>query len=219
MKCAPHTSTYDTYGNLSTSTGTAPNPFGFAGQFTDAETGLIYLRARFYDTISSEFVTRDPVLGISREAYAYAKDGPTNLVDPSGLWGSWWDVVQGVGGAASWLLDRAVHNAVTTLTKDVSVIADVSSNSITAHDRYQNAPTTPDNRISGMAFQTAADSYIDYQLPVPGAYVGGSIGFAFGEEGGALVGAAAGAFCGAAIAPEIDNVVNDRIYNYLVNNQ
>jgi hypothetical protein len=38
---------YDAYGNRSAATGsTADTPFGYAGQYTDAETGFQYLRAR-----------------------------------------------------------------------------------------------------------------------------------------------------------------------------
>jgi len=79
------TSTYDTYGNLSASTGTAPNPFGFGGQFTDAETGLIYLRARYYDAGTCQFISSDPALMSTRRPYSYALDTPLNGSDPTGL--------------------------------------------------------------------------------------------------------------------------------------
>src|SRR5207245_11811711 len=41
------TATYDAYGNQTASSGSIANPFGYAGQYTDAETGLQYLRARY----------------------------------------------------------------------------------------------------------------------------------------------------------------------------
>jgi len=40
------TYTYDAYGNVSSSTGKVANPFGYAGEYTDSESGLVYLRAR-----------------------------------------------------------------------------------------------------------------------------------------------------------------------------
>jgi YD repeat-containing protein len=43
---------YDAYGNQSSSTGNITNPFQYAGQYTDAESGLQYLRARYYDPSS-----------------------------------------------------------------------------------------------------------------------------------------------------------------------
>lgn len=76
--------TYDPYGNLSASTGTASTPFGFAGQYTDAESGLIYLRARSYDPASAQFLSVDPLATLTREPYPYVHDDPVNLTDPSG---------------------------------------------------------------------------------------------------------------------------------------
>jgi YD repeat-containing protein len=43
------TYTYDAYGAVTASTGTASTPFQYAGQYTDGESGLQYLRARYYD--------------------------------------------------------------------------------------------------------------------------------------------------------------------------
>ena len=33
-------------------------------EYTDAETGLIYLRNRYYDPATAQFLTRDPVTAI-----------------------------------------------------------------------------------------------------------------------------------------------------------
>jgi len=60
--------------------------FGFTGQRYESETGLLYLRARYYDPDSGRFLTKDP-LGIAAgpNAYIYVKNSPPNLVDPLGL--------------------------------------------------------------------------------------------------------------------------------------
>jgi RHS repeat-associated protein len=76
---------YKPYGGLEGKTGTATTPLTFAGQYTDAETGLQYLRARFYDPATGQFLTRDPIEPLTREPYAYAYDNPLWYVDPSGL--------------------------------------------------------------------------------------------------------------------------------------
>jgi len=76
---------YDAYGNPLTRTGTATTPFGYAGEYTDAETGLQYLRARYYDPATSQFLTRDPLVATTGQPYAYAATDPLNLTDPSGL--------------------------------------------------------------------------------------------------------------------------------------
>lgn len=77
--------TYDAYGNLTGSTGTANNPFGFAGQYTDGESGLTYLRARYYDPTTGQFLTRDPLAAITGSPYGYTAGNPLNGTDPSGM--------------------------------------------------------------------------------------------------------------------------------------
>jgi RHS repeat-associated protein len=87
---AAATYTYDAYGNASV-TGSVTSPFQFAGQYTDAESGLVYMRARYYDPCSGQFISRDPAAAFTREAYAYVADNPLNGIDPSGLvcWQFW----------------------------------------------------------------------------------------------------------------------------------
>jgi RHS repeat-associated protein len=78
------TYTYDPYGRQTSKTGTASTPLGYTGQYTDLETGFQYLRARFYDPATGQFLTRDPLEVLTREAYGYAEGDPLNAVDPSG---------------------------------------------------------------------------------------------------------------------------------------
>ncbi len=79
------TNTYDPYGNPIAQTGTLTNPFGYAGQYTDPETGLQYLRARYYDPNTQNFLTRDPLTPTTRTPYNYTNNTPTNTTDPTGL--------------------------------------------------------------------------------------------------------------------------------------
>lgn len=79
------TYTYDPYGTLTNSTGTFDPLLDYAGQYTDNETGLQYLRARYYDPETSQFLTRDPLVGTTLEPYAYASNDPVNATDPTGL--------------------------------------------------------------------------------------------------------------------------------------
>jgi RHS repeat-associated protein len=85
--------TYDAYGNLLGKTGTLANPFGYAGQFTDSESELLYLRARYYDPTTAQFISRDPLVESTGEAYVYVGDNPLNGIDPTGLsWlSNWWN--------------------------------------------------------------------------------------------------------------------------------
>ena len=64
------------------------NPLQYGAREYDAETGLYYQRARYYDPRLRRFVSRDPVgLAGGVNEYAYAGGDPVNATDPSGL--SW----------------------------------------------------------------------------------------------------------------------------------
>jgi RHS repeat-associated protein len=75
---------YSAYG-VPTCEGTGTTPLGFDGQYTSSDTGLVYMRNRVYDPTTAQFLTVDPLVGITGEPYSYAFDNPVNLVDPSGL--------------------------------------------------------------------------------------------------------------------------------------
>jgi RHS repeat-associated protein len=76
---------YDPYGNVAPSGTAIVNPFLYAGQYTDPATGLIYMRARWYDPATAQFISADPAASTSNEIYAYADDDPVNNIDPTGL--------------------------------------------------------------------------------------------------------------------------------------
>jgi RHS repeat-associated protein len=81
------TFTYGSYGGLEASTGSQTTPLGFAGQYTESQSGLQYLRARFYDSATGQFLTKDPLVVTTGQPYSYALDNPLNLTDPSGQFG------------------------------------------------------------------------------------------------------------------------------------
>jgi RHS repeat-associated protein len=75
---------YDAFGNLAF--GTSGSAFGYAGQYTDAVTGLSNMRARWYEPQTGEFTSVDPALSSTNQAYVYAGDDSVNETDPTGLW-------------------------------------------------------------------------------------------------------------------------------------
>jgi RHS repeat-associated protein len=79
------TYSYGAYGNTMSHTGTGATPIQFAGEYRDEESGLTYLRARYYDPATGQFLTRDPVVQSTRAAYSYVAGNPVNAKDPSGL--------------------------------------------------------------------------------------------------------------------------------------
>ena len=108
---------YDAFGNSRGITGTIYNPYQFTGQQLDTETGLYFLRARYYDPMLGLFLSKDPSNNISvHTPYLYTDNNPINRFDPTGL---------------DWLnnLFNAVGNAVNWATQKISqiqTIADVT---------------------------------------------------------------------------------------------
>ena len=86
--------TYEPYGNLLAQTAaTSSSPgttYGFTGEQHDAATGLLYLRARYYNPDLNQFQSRDPFVGYAKlpatlNGYSYANNNPINFTDSSGL--------------------------------------------------------------------------------------------------------------------------------------
>jgi RHS repeat-associated protein len=91
---------YDAYGNAITQSGGTINPGGMAnnGVTTDISTSfafgagywdssnLTYLVHRYLDNETGQFISVDPLVDQTREAYVYAGDGPLMSIDSSGLY-------------------------------------------------------------------------------------------------------------------------------------
>ncbi len=83
---------YDTYGNLTSRTGTSFVIFGYNGRdgvVTD-KNGLIYMRARYYLPEMRRFINADIIPGkisnaVTLNRFAYANGNPVSFVDPFGL--------------------------------------------------------------------------------------------------------------------------------------
>ena len=77
---------YDAYGNILESPGTLEQAYTYTGREFDAESGLSYYRARYYDATTGRFLQRDPIGVLNNvNLYPYARNNSTNLVDPLGL--------------------------------------------------------------------------------------------------------------------------------------
>jgi len=80
-----NTYTYDSYGRLTSSTGTLVNPFQYTGRELDPETGIYYYRARYFDPSEGRFLSEDPIrLRGGVNFYAYTRNRSVLLTDPSG---------------------------------------------------------------------------------------------------------------------------------------
>lgn len=60
------------------------NLFRYTGEYTDSETGLVYLRNRMYDPETGRFISEDPAKsGVNW--YAYCEGNPVMFIGPWGL--------------------------------------------------------------------------------------------------------------------------------------
>lgn len=80
---------YDVWGNITSQTEGISNSFKYAGEMYDSETGLYYLRARYYDPSIGRFINEDTDEGqinnpLSLNLYAYVSNNPLLYTDPTG---------------------------------------------------------------------------------------------------------------------------------------
>jgi RHS repeat-associated protein len=80
---------YDEWGNILVSNETVSNLFKYAGEVYDQETGLYYLRARYYDPAMGRFINEDSYEGqvinpLTMNLYSYCHNNPLLFTDPSG---------------------------------------------------------------------------------------------------------------------------------------
>ncbi|MGM0715499.1 MAG: RHS repeat-associated core domain-containing protein, partial [Bacillota bacterium] len=82
---------YDIWGNLLADKvkEAMPNPFAYAGEMYDKESGFYYLRARYYDPKMGRFISEDTYKGqvdnpLSLNRFTYVYNNPLRYLDPSG---------------------------------------------------------------------------------------------------------------------------------------
>ena len=80
------TYTYDSFGFLTNSTGSATNWFRYTARQFDSDTALYYYRARYYDPTIGRFISEDPIrFKGGFNFYGYTSNNPIGRRDPSGL--------------------------------------------------------------------------------------------------------------------------------------
>ncbi len=101
--------TYDSWGRVMSITGSMRdslgerNPFRYRGYYYDTETGLYYLKNRYYDTEIRRFINSDTVVGKIPEnsnVFAYCGSNPINRADYNG---HFYFAIAGVEIGIEWL--------------------------------------------------------------------------------------------------------------------
>jgi RHS repeat-associated protein len=98
---------YTPYGSLATASGTASTPLLYTGQYYDTESGMYYLRARYYDPKTAQFISVDPALSTTGSPYSYVAGDPLSATDPSGLMNCHYVANESGGGS---VCTRGVEN-------------------------------------------------------------------------------------------------------------
>jgi len=86
--------TYDPLGKVLARAGMLGN-LGYQSEWTDSATNRVNMLARWYNTDTGQFDTRDPVGNnpvpdsINANRYAYASANPLTVTDPTGNWSVW----------------------------------------------------------------------------------------------------------------------------------
>ena len=80
---------YDAFGVEQNIDDADTNAFRYCGEYFDAETGTIYLRARYYNPTIGRFISRDSYAGeindpLSLNFYTYCENNPIYGIDPNG---------------------------------------------------------------------------------------------------------------------------------------
>lgn len=78
---------YDSFGQLIISRGSTRGLARFQGHQYDDASGLVYMRARYYDPSVGQFVSQDPIGYISGQSlYGFVRNNPLRFTDPQGLY-------------------------------------------------------------------------------------------------------------------------------------
>ena len=83
-----YAASYDPYGVVTQSSGAGQSAYGYTGEQQDAS-GLVYLRARYYNPNDGRFMSRDTWGGdenrpMSMNRWMYASGNPIRFIDPTG---------------------------------------------------------------------------------------------------------------------------------------
>jgi RHS repeat-associated protein len=142
---------YDAFGNPTVG-GSVANPFLYAGQMWEPESGLYYDRARYYEPNSGRFISRDPLLRAN--PYPYVGNDPTNATDPSGEVEleeqlATTGIQTTLAGQNVTITLQAGERAVGALTKDA-----IEQASTTAENEIENAAASGGNSAIGSGTQS-----------------------------------------------------------------
>ena len=169
---------YDAFGVEQNIDDSDSNAFRYCGEYYDAETGTVYLRARYYNPVTGRFISRDTFTGkheepLSLNLYTYCHNNPIFNFDPSGhsIWSELADCWQtgidmlkdGCWGNGGKIFVSYSEGVVDTMSGYGDAATEFVQNPIktTGNALYQfaNDPTKPLRDVGGFYCDLAIASY------------------------------------------------------------
>ncbi|MCP4356834.1 MAG: alpha/beta fold hydrolase, partial [Chloroflexi bacterium] len=121
---------FDPYGNPVQN---GSSPYGYTGEWWQAEVGLLHLRARWYSVGTGTFLSVDAVE--SEPAYQYVRGNPVNMVDPSGHEGF---CFQGSPKSETFGPDSPIYKLCQTLAENGLLGRDIETRQASGYRRFNN---------------------------------------------------------------------------------
>lgn len=177
--------TYDAFGRALATSGTMAGPFGYAGEQTDPETGLQYLRARYYDPDLGRFLSRD-TLAVDPERvgtwhrYAYVGNDPVTFVDPTGHYAATANELDKGGGATAGASLPAPPKAAVVLLKAAARVSARAVAQTSSGSRSDEEEQCEDDEMEVFRF-VRDDVTKDYLSPLQLTINAGQAGAEFRE--------------------------------------
>ena len=170
-------SSYNLYGARKTSTDTTGQPFAYNGEARD-DTGLDYLRARYYDSQGGTFLTEDSYPGedtdpLSQNLYSYVQNNPVNYTDPSGHRMVW------MGGEGEPSRPRSINTRLQRFYQQSIVGQDALGRAVSLHEYTDRRIQTDRNfRAPASYYQAFGPNVATYQ----GGSYGGQSSYAYAQQ-------------------------------------
>jgi RHS repeat-associated protein len=175
------TRAYDTFGVPS---GTTDSGWAYAGRPWDAEVGLYYDRARYYDPALGRFLSEDPAgFEAGTNFYAYVGNNPLLFTDPSGR--DPWAIVRLAKGAGTEIVElisrsEALQALIDAFKKGVKGGAQVETNNPDAARQLAqdySATCGGSGTVSDMEVHGAGDPHVHAEQAPDGQRLPGHIFF------------------------------------------
>ena len=155
---------YDIWGNATLTVQNYECGIRYAGEYFDSETGMYYLRARYYNPYIGRFMSEDSYWGedsnpLSLNLYTYCANEPIMFVDPSGhFFGLGAFIGAGVAGSVSSIVS-GIEKVASSISNAVSSFISSSSSSDESSDSFVT------QAVSTVATGIAVIAGVDAAIP------------------------------------------------------